>query len=68
MSLFEHLIFLRTVENDSIYEYLSLEKISSSGLGLKDVPLTLFALDFQGRTQESSRRVEQMGPLVLHNF
>lgn len=68
MSLFEHLIFLRTIEKDSIYEYMMLEKFSSSGLGLKDDPLTLFALDFQGRTQERSRRVEQRGPPVLHNF
>lgn len=68
MSLFEHLIFLRTIEKDSIYEYLRLEKFSSSALGLKDDPLTLFALDFQGPTQESSRRVEQTGSLVLYNF
>lgn len=68
MSLFEHLIFLRTIEKDSIYEYLRFEKISSSGLGLKDDPPTLFALDFRGPTQESSRRVEQLGPLVLRNF
>lgn len=41
MSLFEHLIFLRTIEKDSIYEYMMLEKFSSSGLGLKDDPLTV---------------------------
>ena len=69
MSLFEYLIFLRTIEKDCIYEYLRLEKFSSSGLGLKDEWPTDSALDFQGQTQESSKRVEQMGStLVLHKF
>lgn len=52
MSLCERLTSLRKIEKDSIYAFLSLVKFSTSDLGMKGDPLTLFAWPFRSNLRK----------------